>query len=151
MSLTDDWIAGKLKEGSKYWITYKEGKPFVATFKRSKAFIDFWKFYDLENEYDDGAGYNYVKVLAEVPSYEEWQHKCKQADNNINHWHETYRSNTKLIDNVMNKKRENQQFRQLLKECKDIIEWYKADTGYIDLPTENILTRINAAIVESEE
>lgn len=38
-----------------------------------------------------------------------------------------------------------------LRECKDIIEWYKDDTGYIDLPTENLLTRINAVIGESEE
>lgn len=45
----------------------------------------------------------------------------------------------------------NKHLRELLKECKDIIEWYKADTGYVDLPTENILTRINTAIGESEE
>lgn len=38
--------------------------------------------------------------------------------------------------------KENARQKELLKECKDIIEWYKADCGYKDLPTENVLTKI---------
>lgn len=40
----------------------------------------------------------------------------------------------------------NMQLRNLLKECKDIIEWYKADCGYKDLPTESVLTKINEVL-----
>ena len=43
---------------------------------------------------------------------------------------------------------ENQQLKELLKEAKDIIEWYKADCGYKDVPTEAILTKIENAIGE---
>ena len=40
------------------------------------------------------------------------------------------------------------QLKELLKEAKDIIEWYKADCGYKDTPTEAILTKIDNAIGE---
>lgn len=41
---------------------------------------------------------------------------------------------------------ENPRLKELLKECKDIIEWYKADCGYKDLPTESVLTKIEEAL-----
>ena len=45
---------------------------------------------------------------------------------------------------------ENQKLKELLKEAKDIIEWYKADCGYKDTPTEAILTKIDSAIGEKK-
>ena len=42
------------------------------------------------------------------------------------------------------------QFKELLKEAKDIIEWYKADCGYKDTPTEALLTKIDNAIGEKK-
>ena len=45
---------------------------------------------------------------------------------------------------------ENQQLKELIKEAKDIIEWYKADSGYKDAPTEAILTKIGNAIGEKK-
>lgn len=47
-------------------------------------------------------------------------------------------------------KRENQQLKELLKECRDVIEWYKGDCGYKDLPTESVLTKIDNAIGEKK-
>ena len=41
-----------------------------------------------------------------------------------------------------------QQLKELLKECKEEIEWYKADCGYKDILTESILTEIDNAIGE---
>lgn len=38
---------------------------------------------------------------------------------------------------------ENANLKELLKECQEIIEWYKADCGYKDLPTESVLTKID--------
>ena len=40
----------------------------------------------------------------------------------------------------------NMQLMNLLKECQEIIEWYKADCGYKDLPTESVLTKIDEAL-----
>lgn len=40
--------------------------------------------------------------------------------------------------------------KRLLKEAKDIIEWYKIDCGYKDTPTEDILTKIDNAIGEKK-
>ena len=48
------------------------------------------------------------------------------------------------------KTEENQQLKELLEEAKDIIEWYKADCGYKDTPTEAILTKIDNAIGEKK-
>lgn len=45
-------------------------------------------------------------------------------------------------------KSENQQLKELLEEAKDIIEWYKGDCGYKDIPTETVLTKIDNAIGE---
>ena len=36
--------------------------------------------------------------------------------------------------------------KELIKECQEIIEWYKADCGYKDLPTESVLTKINEVL-----
>lgn len=38
------------------------------------------------------------------------------------------------------------QLKGLLKECQEIIEWYKADCGYKDLPTESVLTKIDEVL-----
>lgn len=40
------------------------------------------------------------------------------------------------------------QLKELLKECKEEIEWYKADCGYKDILTESILTEIDQVLGE---
>lgn len=65
------------------------------------------------------------EVLAPVPSYDHF---------------------VELTEKV----KENQQLKELLKEAKDIIEWYKADCGYKDTPTEAILTKIDNTIGEKK-
>lgn len=54
------------------------------------------------------------------------------------------------IEKLQKNEKENQQLKELLKEAKDIIEWYKADCGYKDTPTEAILTKIDNAIGEKK-
>lgn len=56
---------------------------------------------------------------------------------------DVYKHYLKVID-------ENKRLKELLKEAKDIIEWYKADCGYKDTPTEAILTEIDNAIGEKK-
>lgn len=43
---------------------------------------------------------------------------------------------------------ENEQLKELLKGAKEIIEWYKADCGYRDEPTEVTLQQINQVLGE---
>lgn len=52
--------------------------------------------------------------------------------------------------NALEVAKENQQLKELIKEAKDIIEWYKADCGYKDALTEVILTKIDNAIGEKK-
>lgn len=40
------------------------------------------------------------------------------------------------------------QLKELLISSKDIIEWYSTESGYIDLPTKDLLTIIDNAIGE---
>jgi DNA-binding transcriptional regulator YhcF (GntR family) len=47
-------------------------------------------------------------------------------------------------------KAENQQLKELLISAKDIIEWYSLESGYIDLPTKDLLTKIDNAIGEKK-
>lgn len=122
--LTEQWKKGELETGD-YYVKPRNGQVFVYHINHSVKHI-----------YHNHAG-EIKEVLAPVPSYEEYLESESHCAvySEVNKW----------------LKQENKQLRQLLKECKDIIEWYKTDTGYVDLPTENILTRINAALGESEE
>lgn len=38
--------------------------------------------------------------------------------------------------------------KELLEEAKEVIEWYEADCGYKDAPTENVLAKINQVLGE---
>ena len=70
-----------------------------------------------------------------VNDLEAENHKLKE----INLWH-----SEKLCDC----EKENQQLKELLASAKDIIEWYSTESGYIDLPTKDVLTQIDNAIGE---
>lgn len=63
---------------------------------------------------------------------------------------EKYRKCLVLQEKLEISVKECRQLKELLKEAKDIIEWYKADCGYIDTPTEAILTKIDNAIGEKK-
>lgn len=48
-------------------------------------------------------------------------------------------ANIKLLE-------ENKKLKDLLEECKEIIEWYKQDCGYQDKPTDSVLARIDEVL-----
>lgn len=48
--------------------------------------------------------------------------------------------------NALDVAKENQQLKELLISAKDIIEWYSMESGYIDLPTNDLLTKIDEAL-----
>ena len=78
-----------------------------------------------------------AEVLEKVPSYEEYQKLLSdQLAKN-----EGVEINAEL-------EAENTKLKELLKGAKEIIEWYKADCGYKDTPTEVTLQHINQVLGE---
>lgn len=119
--LTEQWKKGELPSGWYYTKIWK-GCDVIDKFVGNQFL-----------RYDDS---DIIEVLAPVPSYEEWQEKQKSLK--------------VLGEAYCKEKEENQQLKELLKEAKDIIEWYKADCGYKDTPTEAVLTKIDNAIGEKK-
>ena len=121
--LTEKWKAGELEKGA-YYVKDKRGNVYI-------------------DEYDDeySCGYyqrtcfssdDVYEILSPVPSFEEWQDGI---------------FNFNILKMSLNgfEKRE-RRLKELLKECQEIIEWYKADCGYKDLPTESVLTKIEEVL-----
>ena len=69
--------------------------------------------------------YNVHQVLAPVPSYEEWK------------------STGKFAMEAMNVAEERQRLKELLKECRDILEDISEHTDYNEVGVENLLTKID--------
>lgn len=135
MTLTEQWDKCKLPEGD-YYIKRRNGDFLYDNIDTCGV----WR-----NSIDE----DILEVLAPVPSYEEWK-ELKEASDGLSKL---------MFKSLMNRfvkadeererlSEENQHLKELLKEAKDIIEWYKADCCYKDTPTEAILTKINNAIGE---
>ena len=129
MTLTEQWKKGELPDGKKYYITFLDSEPFEATFRAHKAIIPFWKFEAHGRQYCDEIGCDCVKVLAPVPTFEEWQTKLE----------------------------ENAQLKELLRECKSSV-LFEADvmketsgkhSKYYKM-LASILTKIDNAIGEKK-
>jgi len=123
-NLTEKWIKGELINGKKYYITFYDSEPFEATFRTFEAIIPYWKFEANGKQYCDENGYDCVKVLAEVPSFEEWFNQG---------------------DYVAFLEEENTNLKKLLKECRDEIEYLRKHyKGSIDHLKNN--TRLDKEI-----
>ena len=76
--------------------------------------------------------------------------KCEKLEKEIIALKKEYKAECNRADELedsLNTSWQNEsKLKELLKEAKDIIEWYKADCGYKDVPTEAILTKIDNAI-----
>lgn len=124
MTLTEQWKKGELPDGKKYYITFLDSEPFEATFRAHKAIIPFWKFEAHGRQYCDEIGCDCVKVLAPVPTFEEWQTKLE----------------------------ENAQLKELLRECRHIIGIEKdfASCHFEKHRLDDLLTKIDNAIGEKK-
>ena len=79
--LTEQWKKGELINGKKYYITFFDSEPFEATFRAyHEAMFPYWKFEANGKQYCDENGYDCVKVLAPVPSFDEWEQLQNWAD-----------------------------------------------------------------------
>lgn len=120
-NLTEQWHKGELIDGKKYYITFLDSEPFEATFRAAEAIIPFWKFEAHGRQYCDENGCDCVKVLAPVPTFEEWQDKLRALDAA----HKTIKMEDETINRLVCAGKqcnyENAQLKKLLKECREEI------------------------------
>lgn len=129
--LTADWKEGKLKSGL-YWVNFKE-KIVIA---ECTVFSDVSRPFEIEIKTDFMIKIS--KVVAPVPTYDEYKAMQEQL-NKEGTWY-TEISYKKI-------KKENNQLRDLLRECKRHLYFQKK----INNEVITLLTRINATLGESEE
>ena len=155
--LTEDWKAGKLNDGEKYFIRYKNS-IFIATFRYFKARINYWRFINNGIEYWDDLEEDLIEVLApcNYDEYKAMQAELAELKEKIKKREELIQCLGSNIDELDVKKSvliiENNKLRGLLKECKKYIDFCCVPNGFgKSYIAENLLTRINAALNESEE
>lgn len=129
--LTKDWKEGKLKSGL-YWVKFK-GKIVIA---ECTVFGDVSRPFEIETKTDFMIKIS--KVLAPVPTYDEYKAMQEQL-NKEGTWY------TEISYKTI--KKENNQLRDLLRECKRHLYFQKK----INNEVITLLTRINSALGESEE
>ena len=135
--LTEQYLNGKLHDGDEYYIQDKDGK--ISTICLYNTTMH-WHSFKVKK----------LKVLAPVPSYDEWQasenyidylkqcisvyeSKDKQATETSIAYNELLEENTKL--------------KELLKECKEVIK--NVDTYYGNYDSTNgylVITKIDEAL-----
>ena len=126
-NLTEQFKKGELINGKKYYITFCDSEPFEATFRAAEAIFPFWKFEANGRKYCDENGYDCVKVLAPVPSYELWKAVHEQR-------------NVLFVENI--------KLKDLLKECKHIMSIEKdfASCHFEKDKLCKLLTKINQVL-----
>lgn len=144
-NLTEQWHKGELIDGKKYYITFMDSEPFEATFRAAEAIIPFWKFEAQGRQYCDEKGCDCVKVLAPVPTFEEWQDKLRALDAA----HKTIKMEDETINRLVRSGKqcnyENAQLKELLKECREEIDPYIEVVGG-KKTFKNLIDKINEVI-----
>lgn len=128
MSLTDDWKAGKLKEDW-YFIKFDD-----------VIYQDYYNGYFIQTGDTDG-----IEVLAPC-DYGELQRLKSENAELIETNGSLSRQVKHLLDLQKEEDKEVERLRDLLKECKEHICFH-----FCEKKARKLLTRINAAIGESEE
>lgn len=146
--LTEKWKTRSLPSGW-YWITH------------SKRGVVPDQYMPDDNWLVSG-GFNIIGVLAPVPTYDEDKamqeqiadasKKVEGLEEEINQWQKAYQNTVTQNCSVKN---ECARLRALLRECKNIVAhdcWQEAQfpDGQV-VERQDLLTRINAALGESEE
>lgn len=123
--LTEKWKAGELPHGA-FYVKVFTGAILVDFFDATIL-----KFVRCEDDIEE--------VIDYVPCYTNLQAIKERADalsDRVN----CQKNRIACLEYDLNR------CNRLLKECQEIIEWYKADCGYKDLPTESVLTKIEEVL-----
>lgn len=144
-SLTEQWKNGELEWDREYYVDL-ENNGIVKQLYLDKdgCFVDGIIDYSLKNK-------PYMEVLAPVPSYEEWQELKEFADYSLHNRNELTRQINFWMDKHTQIEKENQQLKELLKECKANLIHKKQLLEKLDKlekPTKELLAKIDNAIRE---
>lgn len=157
--LTEEWKAGKLEADKDYYIEVASGT----------VIIDYYTQQDDNSHYPLGLGFDlssnkFIKrILAPVPPYDEYkamQKELAELKEKIKKREELIQCLGSNIDELDVKKSvliiENNKLRGLLKEClpivsAEIMTWQIRGGEESHKRGQELLTRINAALGESEE
>lgn len=128
MTLTEQWNKGKLPEGDYY-------------IKRRNGYL-LYDNIDTQGVWRNSIDEDIVEVIAPVPSYKEWQ-KLHQYTRNcveeIKILREQLDVKNGMVDALL---LENQQLKELLRECESVIRFEN------EYENEKLLTKIDNAIGE---
>ena len=108
--LTEQWRKGELPDDEYYCRTTHNSSV-------CKHYLS-----NIDNE-------NMIEILAQVPSYEEWQAKLeenKRLKHDVGNLGYKIKNQRHEIDNRL---KEIKNLKELLKECKQWFDWYHIDTG----------------------
>ena len=137
-NLTELWKKGELPEGD-YYIKRRNGSTLYDNIDSSGV----WR-----NSIDE----DIVEVLAEVPSYEEYQQLlsdqlAKNEGIEINAELESRLKKTQELELELRK--ENEQLKELLKECKECFEFLTNDNSpWCPPEADTLLVKINKILRE---
>ena len=156
--LTEDWKVGKLDWNKFYYIKLTSGEICI-DYANGAYFVN-GKPQEITMDYTTDE--DVKQILAPVPSYDEYkaiQEELAELKEKIKKREELIQCLGSNIDELDVKKSvliiENNKLRGLLKECKNIVAhdcWREAQfpDGQV-VQRQDLLTRINAALNESEE
>ena len=119
-NLTELWKKGELPKG--YYYAEDDGEELIIHIQGKNGSV-------MGDDFDLKAT-DWIKPIAEVPSYEEWQQMkafCEEF-------------------NALNVAQENQKLKELLKECGTFLEVHREEDGDViinDVSTSQLLTKID--------
>ena len=130
-TLTEQWKKGELKTGW-YYVKNEFGNIFISEYSKDYDFIGERVISGFFTEVSE-----IIEIICEVPDYIEWK-------NYVNGYCEEHEYNLKLSE-------ENQQLKDLLKECREWIEFMeeksRADENYKGtMYFKNLLTKIEEVL-----
>lgn len=137
MTLTEQLATESLPEYTEFYVRKKDGSTDTQTWlnRRHSSAVEWWNTF------------NITEVLAPVPSYEEWQRTFHYAGK---YEHEY----TSCVMEYENLKQENQQLKELLLVCREMLESYQYSEGDFtigdnaEIDTSLLLKMIDKAIGE---
>lgn len=158
--LTKEWKAGELEDGL-YYILLENGKTPISeleTWYRTNI-EESKEYYETEQAFYGYSDNMISEVLAPVPTYDEYkamQDQIADASKKV----EQLKSNNKWLANSQRNwwhrcqkyARENNNLRNLLRECKPYLSYFISNNKHVGLTpnTTNLLTCINAALNETQ-
>ena len=134
-TLTNQLATESLPEYTEFYVRKKDGSTDTQTWlnRRHSSAVEWWNTF------------NITEVLAPVPSFEEWQALNEDVDTVTELWkqersqlNEKIQLIGKLSVQAVDLKEENQQLRELLKRCRDFINYEVPDHCIDDVLIDKI-------------